>query len=56
MISASRSNRDSELQPIKGGTVVDMDDEHSHQVCTFIILNLRYISRDESERGLSIFK
>ncbi|XP_060553884.1 SWI/SNF complex subunit SMARCC2-like isoform X2 [Ruditapes philippinarum] len=30
--TASRSNRDSELQPIKGGTVVDMDDEHSHQM------------------------
>jgi len=32
LFTVSRSTKDSELLPIKGGTVVDMEEEQSQQV------------------------
>ena len=33
VLASTRSTKDSELQPIKGGSVVDMDEEQSQMVC-----------------------
>ena len=48
--SSSRSNKDSDLQPIKGGSVMDMDEEQSQLVCqtmdTFKVLNISIFGGD----------
>ena len=39
--SSNRSNKDSENQPIKGGTIMDMDEEATDKV--------RFLSESQSE-------